>query len=57
MEHADLYELVRSLLKKQEKGEKEYREEAVYLEKVCGEERKQALCAVEELCRTVKKSF
>lgn len=57
MEHADLYELVRSLLKKQGKGEKEYREEAVYLEKVCGEERKQALCAVEELCRTVKKSF
>lgn len=57
MEHADLYELVRNLLDKQEKGEKEYQAETAALWEICREEGRKALNVVQELGRSTEQNF
>lgn len=57
LEHADLYELVRSLLQKKEKGGGQYREETDMLWEICGRERRRAADIVEELGRRIIESF
>lgn len=57
MEHAELYGLVRNLLRKQKTGEKDYRVEMSSLREICRAEGKQALEAVRELCRRVEENF
>ena len=57
MQHENLYDLVKQLLKKEEAGEKDCREEAAALAKVIDKQYKMAEQTMEEIYQTVKEHF
>lgn len=57
MQHENLYDLVKQLLKKEEAGEKDCQEEAAGLAKVIDKQYKMAEQTMEEIYQTVKEHF
>lgn len=57
MQHENLYDLVKQLMKKEEAGEKDYRAEVAAIEKVIEKQYKMAEVTLEEIYRTVNENF